>query len=84
MLIYNNKHKNFLSIVCPPGYENLFKGSENCFKIVAVKESWEAAKEKCQDDNAMLACFGSQEERDHIANLCDGCWVGYKYLNSKY
>ena len=72
-----------LSIDCPSGYEHLFSGSDNCFKIVTVNERWDNAKMKCEDDNAMLACFSTQQERDHIANLCDGCWVGYKYESSK-
>ena len=76
---------------CPPGYSELVSGSDNCYKIIedtvnGVKMTWEKAKDNCADDNAMLACFDTRNERDVIAQWCDdnnsgyGCWVGYQYV----
>ena len=76
---------------CPPGYSELVSGSDNCYKIIEdtvnnIKMTWEKAKDNCADDNAMLACFDTQNERDVIAQWCDdnnsgyGCWVGYQYV----
>ena len=46
---------------------------------------WDEAKLKCEDDNAMLACFLNEEVRDEITRKCDelgyGCWVGYKWTD---
>ena len=48
--------------------------------------TWEKAKDNCADDNAMLACFNTPNERDVIAQWCHdnnagyGCWVGYQYV----
>ena len=46
--------------------------------------TWDDAKVNCENDNAMLACFGTQEERDHITNVCNECWVGYKWKAGTY
>ena len=70
--------------MCPSGYQDLFRGSEHCFKIVTTKRTWEDAKTNCEDEQATLACFGNLEERDYIANICDGCWVGYQWKNGAY
>ena len=70
---------NIVVVECPSGYEDLFEGSDNCFKKVTDNKTWDNAKLYCENDNAMLACFGSQEERDFITNACDECWVGYKW-----
>ena len=51
--------------------------------------TWERANEYCKDDNAMLACFNTQYERDTLTQHCfdlvqhHGCWVGYKYENGE-
>ena len=46
--------------------------------------TWDDAKVNCENDNAMLACFGTQDERDHVTNICNECWVGYKWQNGGY
>ena len=51
--------------------------------------SWDRANDYCQDDNAMLACFNTQNERDSLTQYCfdmvghDGCWVGYKHKDGE-
>ena len=51
--------------------------------------TWENAKHHCVEDNAMLACFDTPNERDVIAEWCHdnnagyGCWVGYQYIKDK-
>ena len=87
--------KIFIVLGCPDGYSDLVSGSDNCYKIVedtinGDEMSWDRANDYCQDDNAMLACFNTQNERDVLAQYCYdenmahygeeyGCWVGYKY-----
>ena len=68
---------------CADGYEQLIDGSNYCYKIVTKKETWQSAKEKCASENAELACFGNELERDLLASKCDGCWVGYQWKGGK-
>ena len=74
-------------IECPPGYHDLVPGSGNCYQISSTKHYWGTSKLKCEEDGAMLACFGNQYERDQLAKACDDCWVGYMWkegiLNDK-
>ena len=75
----------FNIIVCPPGYIDYFSGSENCFKkVVKLYHTWELGKKSCENDNATLACFGTQDERNHMTNECPNCFVGYKWQNGTY
>ena len=84
----------FLALQCPNGYTELVSNSDNCYKIVedtvaGNRMSWERAKDNCEDDNAVLACFSTQNERDELSQMCHdinngyGCWVGYKWLDGK-
>ena len=68
---------------CADGYDQLINGSDYCYKIVTKKETWQSAKEKCANENAELACFGNEMERDLLASKCDGCWVGYQWQGGK-
>ena len=81
----------YLVSQCPTGYSELVSGSDNCYKIIEdtvnfIRMTWEKAKDNCADDNAMLACFNTPNERDVIAQWCHdnnagyGCWVGYQYV----
>ena len=31
-----------------------------------------------------MVCFSNKRERDRITDLCDGCWVGYKWIDGKF
>ena len=66
-------------IECPSGYQDIVPGSDNCYRISSTKHYWDTSKRKCEDEGAMLACFGSQYERDQITNSCENCWVGYTW-----
>ena len=46
--------------------------------------TWTTARDFCQDDGGELSCFGSQSERDALADNCDDCWVGYTWQDSKF
>ena len=72
-------------MVCPPEYKEFSKTSKYCYRIVNEKETWNGAKEKCQEDGGELACFSSAQERDNLANECTGqCWVGYIWKNGEF
>ena len=69
-------------------------GSGNCYRLIedtvdGDKMSWENAEEHCKEDNAMLACFNTENERNVLAQWCHdnnggyGCWVGYKYTDAE-
>ena len=56
--------------------------------INGAKVYWKTAQQKCKYDNAMLACFSTENERDILGNYCHdtytwGCWVGYKWQDGK-
>ena len=82
---YFGEDVNILNVFaeCTDGYEQLINGSDYCYKIVTKKETWQSAKEKCANENAELACFGNEMERDLLASKCDGCWVGYQWKGGK-
>ena len=68
---------------CPTGYQNLVEGSEYCYRIVTEQDTWNAARDKCQEDGGELACYSNLKERDELAEKCDGCWVGYTMQNGR-
>ena len=70
-------------MACPSNYNDLFSGSNYCYRIENSQETWETAKSNCEGDGGELACFSTQQERDDLANQCDDCWVGYTWQNSK-
>ena len=100
MMKFFNKPSFLIVPKCPDGYSDVVSGSDNCFKIVddtidGNQMSWERANDYCQNDNAMLACFNTQNERDVLTQHCYdenmahygaeyGCWVGYKYESGKF
>ena len=64
-------------------------------RIDGNKMSWEKANDYCKDDNAILACFNTQNEKDILTEYCYaenmasygqefGCWVGYRYENGEF
>ena len=67
--------------MCPKGYTNLWSDSTHCYRVADDKVTWIEAKVKCQVDDAELACFPDKKERDTVSEQCDGCWVGYKWMN---
>ena len=67
---------------CPDGYQDIAHSSKYCYKssIVATEQmNWEEAKNSCKEENGELACFGSKEEAEILADFCEGCWAGYKW-----
>ena len=68
-----------LLIECPSGYQDLVPGSGYCYRISSSNHQWDTSKRECEEDGAMLACFGTKYERDQLAKACDNCWVGYKW-----
>ena len=69
------------TIECPNGYQDLIFDSNRCYRIVTDYVNWDEAKLKCEEDNAALACFSNQQERDILADECDQCWVGYTWID---
>ena len=67
---------------CPPGYQDELSNSDYCFKEVNEKETWNSAEQKCRDAGGDLVCFSTEEERDFWKTKCDGCWVGYTWIDS--
>ena len=68
-----------LLIECPSGYQDLVPGSGYCYRISSSNHQWDTSKRECEEDGAMLACFGTKYERDQLAKACDNCWVGYTW-----
>ena len=73
-----------MALECSDGYDQLVSGSDNCFKIVKERQTWKKAEAECKKDNATLACFANERERDILTSQCElwfgnGCWVGYTW-----
>ena len=48
------------------------------------KLNWPAAKQRCLDNGATLACFKTTIERDFWSTKCEGCWAGYAWIEGIY
>ena len=54
-----------------------------CYKVTKEKLTWESARAKCKNDEGDMICFATRKERDRIASVCNGCWVGYNWEDGK-
>ena len=68
---------------CAEGYQDFFKESSYCFKVVNNTKKWEDAKNDCYRENGHLACFTNYTEIFMLSDMCEDCWLGYFWENGK-